>query len=86
MHEMSVAMEICRIAEEHLGLHSLGRVREIGLVVGRDSGVEPDNLAFCLDALLDRPPFGGARTSIELTGGDELKVSYLEIDDDGPPN
>jgi Zn finger protein HypA/HybF involved in hydrogenase expression len=55
-------------------------------VVGRDSGVEPDNLAFCLDALLDRPPFGGARTSIEITGGDELKVSYLEIDDDGPPN
>ena len=84
MHEMSIAMEVCRIAEEQIGLAGMPRVREIGLVVGHRSGVEPDSLRFCLDALLDRPPFTGARTVLELTSGDDLRVAYLDLDDDTP--
>jgi len=86
MHEMSVAMEICRIAEDQVGLAALRDVREIGVVVGHDSGVEPDSLRFCLEVLLGSEPFRGARAAFELTPGDELRVSYLEIDDDRPPN
>jgi Zn finger protein HypA/HybF involved in hydrogenase expression len=86
MHEMSVAMEVCRIAEDQVGLGSLRSVREIGVVVGRDSGLEPDNLLFCLEALLECEPFQGARVALELTPGDELRVSYLDIDDDDPAN
>jgi len=86
MHEMSVAMEVCRIAEDQVGLDALARVREIGVVVGRDSGVEPANLLFCLEVLLEHEPFQGARAALEFTPGDDLRVSYLEIDDDGPPN
>ena len=81
MHEMSVAMEVCRIAEDYVGLEALPRVREIGLVVGERSGVEPENLLFCLEALLEQPPFRGARPSMERTPGDELRVSYLDVDD-----
>jgi len=77
-------MEVCRIAEEHVGLAALARVREIGLVVGRRSGVEPSSLGFCLEALLERAPFSGARAVLEETAGDELRVSYLEVDDDHP--
>jgi Zn finger protein HypA/HybF involved in hydrogenase expression len=83
MHEMSIAMEVCRIAEQQVGLAAMSRVREIGLVVGHRSGVEPDSLRFCLDVLLDQPPFRGARTALELTPGDDLRVAYLDLDDDG---
>jgi len=86
MHEMSVAMEVCRIAEDQVGFAALCKVREIGVVVGHDSGVEPDSLRFCLDALLGSEPFRGARAALELTPGDELRVSYLEVDDDRPSN
>jgi Zn finger protein HypA/HybF involved in hydrogenase expression len=86
MHEMSVAMEVCRIAEDQVGLAALCHVREIGVVVGHRSGVEPDSLRFCLDALLEHEPFRDARAQLELTPGDDLRVSYLEIDDDGSPN
>ena len=84
MHEMSIAMEVCRIAEDQVGLAALRDVREIGVLVGRDSGVEPDSLRFCLEALLDREPFRGARAALEISPGDDLRVSYLEIGDDSP--
>jgi hydrogenase nickel incorporation protein HypA/HybF len=83
MHEMSIALEICRIAEDQVGLDTLPRVREVGLEVGRHAGVEPANLLFCLEVLLERPPFAGARAELELTPGDDLRVTYLEVDDGG---
>lgn len=86
MHEMSIAMEVCRIAEDQVGLAAIPRVREIGVVVGSRSGVEPESLRFCLEALLDQPPFRGARPALELTAGDELRVTYLDLDDADPPN
>jgi len=84
VHEMSIAMEVCRIAEDHVGLEALPRVREIGLVVGERSGVEPASLLFCLETLLGQPPFRGARPAMETTPGDDLRVSYLEVDDERP--
>ncbi len=83
MHEMSVALEICRIAEEQVGREALPRVREVGLEVGRFSGIEPDNLVFCLEVLLEQPPFEGARPVLELTPGDDRRVTWLEVDDGG---
>lgn len=86
MHEMSIALEVCRIAQEQVGVDALARVREVGVVVGRHSGVEPDSLRFCLEALLTREPFHQAHPVLELTPGDDLRVDYLEIDDGRPPN
>jgi len=86
MHEMSVAMEVCRIAEDQVGLAALPTVREIGVIVGHDCGVEPESLRFCLEVLLGNEPFRGARAALELTPGDELRVDYMEIDDDRPAN
>jgi Zn finger protein HypA/HybF involved in hydrogenase expression len=53
----------------------------VGLTVGHASGVEPASLEFCLDALLAQPPFGGAKTVITHTAGDDLHLDYLEVDD-----
>ncbi len=86
MHEMSVAMEVCRIAQDQVGFDALPHVREICVIVGRHSGVEPGSLRFCLEALLGQPPFSGARAVLEMTPGDDLRVDYLEVDDDGPAN
>lgn len=82
MHEMSVALEVCRLAETHLGLAAPNLVG-LGVTVGDDAGVEPENLAFCLEALLAEPPFLGAQPKILREPGDALHLSYLEVTDDG---
>ena len=82
MHELSMALEVCRIAEEQVGRSSLADVVEVGVEVGAGSGIEPDNFVFCLDALLSGPPFGRGRTRLLEAEGDTLRVQYLEIDDD----
>jgi Zn finger protein HypA/HybF involved in hydrogenase expression len=81
MHEMSVALEVCRIAEEHVGPDAVGRVVTVGLEVGDDAGVEISSLAFCLEATLAAPPFRGAKPEITRLPGDVLRVSYLELED-----
>lgn len=78
---MSLALEICRLAEEEVGAGSLGRVREVGVEVGDEAGVVVENLEFCLEALLDRPPFGRARPVIERKAGRVLRLSWLEVED-----
>jgi Zn finger protein HypA/HybF involved in hydrogenase expression len=85
MHEFSVATEVCRMVEERLG-PDVATLVEIGLEVGTDSGLEPENLQFCLETLLAQPPFTGATTVIERPRGDVLRLSYMEIDDGSPEN
>jgi len=84
MHEMSVAAEVCRLAEERLSPAELPQLITVGLDVGDDAGLEPDNLLFCLEALLAAPPFHGARPAVTRCPGDVLRVTYLELDDDRP--
>jgi Zn finger protein HypA/HybF involved in hydrogenase expression len=86
MHEMSVAMEICSMAESHLEPSALPMLVEVGIEVGEHSGVEPSNLQFCLEALLATPPFSGARAVIQRSAGDALRLDYLEIDDERTSN
>ena len=81
---MSIALEVCRITESHVGPAELVNVLEVGVEVGDDAGVEVDSLEFCLEALLSHPPFGRARPCIERTTGDVLRVSYLEVEDGDP--
>ena len=81
MHEMGVALEICRIAEQRVGTAAACLITEIGVVVGSEAGVEPSSLEFCLEALLAVPPFGQAKPRIEPEAGDALRVDYLEVDD-----
>ncbi len=81
MHEMSVAVEVCRMAEERIDPAALGALRVVALEVGDDCGLEPGNLAFCLDALLAHPPFGAAHAELRRCRGDVLRVDYFEVDD-----
>jgi Zn finger protein HypA/HybF involved in hydrogenase expression len=85
MHEMSIALEVCRLAETRLG-NGANRLVALGVAVGDDAGVEPENLAFCLEALLAEPPFRGAQPKILRQPGDALQLSYLEVVDDDRPD
>lgn len=84
MHELSIALEVCRIAEERLGRAGAAGLVAVGVEVGTDAGVEPESLTFCLEALLADPPFTGATPRIIRQPGDVLRVSYLEVADAGP--
>ena len=81
MHELSIALEVCRLAEERLGVET-PQLRRVNLTVGADSGLEPENLSFCLDALLGQPPFGAAVAQLTLCPGDALRVDSWEVEDD----
>ncbi|HEU4565612.1 MAG TPA: hydrogenase/urease maturation nickel metallochaperone HypA [Gemmatimonadaceae bacterium] len=84
MHEMSIAMEVCRMAEERVGTERAGQLVSLGLDVGDQAGVEASNLEFCLETLLSIPPFTGATPVIARCAGDVLRLTYLEVDDDRP--
>lgn len=80
MHEMSIALEIARIAEDKLG-DTAPQLVGVGVDVGDGAGVEPSSLEFCLEAVFATPPFAGAKPRIVPCRGDVLRVAYLEIDD-----
>lgn len=81
MHELSLALEVCRMAEERLARNGGGRLVTLGVEVGRDAGVELENFRFCLTSLLEEPPFTGARPELIENPGDDLRLAYLEVDD-----
>ncbi|MGD8726623.1 MAG: hydrogenase/urease maturation nickel metallochaperone HypA [Gemmatimonadales bacterium] len=83
MHEMSVAMEVCRIVESRVPREAVGRVVTVGIDVGDESGVEPDSLQFWLESLLASPPFDSAKPAITRVSGNVLRVSYLEVQEGG---
>jgi Zn finger protein HypA/HybF involved in hydrogenase expression len=84
VHELSIALEVCRVAEERLTRDELPLLVAVGVEVGHDAGLEPDNLRFCLETLLAAPPFTGAHPVITRLPGDVLRLAYLEIDDGRP--
>ena len=84
MHELSIALEICRVIEEQLSPPQLPQLVELGLDVGEDTTIEVANLQFCLDTLLANPPFAGASVVITRGDGRDTRVSYLEVDDERP--
>lgn len=86
MHEMSVALEICRMAEERIGSEALPRLVEVGVEIGDDAGLEPENLRFCLETLLASPPFTQACPVLDRCPGDVLRLTYLELDDGNSNN
>ena len=84
MHELSVAVEVCRMAEQRLLPHERARLRTVELIVGEEAGLEPDNLQFCLEALLGAPPFGRAVPAITVIPGRDLALTRMLVDDDNP--
>lgn len=81
MHEMSVAMEICQIAERAIGARTPSSVTEVVVDVGEEAGLEIQNLEFCLETLLHSPPFSAARAVVRREPGDVLRVVSVEVEE-----
>jgi len=84
VHEMSIALEICRMAEERLGRDALGSLVTVAVEVGDQAGVEVENLEFCLEAVFAGAPFSHAVPVVQRCTGDVLRLAYLEVDDERP--
>ena len=84
MHELSLALEVCRMAEARLEGDGVARLRGVGVEVGEGANVEVENFRFCLGALLGAPPFAGAVATVTSCAGTDLRLLYLEVDDDDP--
>jgi Zn finger protein HypA/HybF involved in hydrogenase expression len=81
MHELSMALEVCRLARQALAHGGGGRVLRVGVEVGDDTGLEPENFRFCLNALLTESPFNGASTELIPGPGVDLRLAWVEVDD-----
>lgn len=84
MHEFSIALEICRLAEARAPAGQLKHLVRVGVEVGDEAGVEPGSLSFCLETLLVQPPFHQAQPVIRHSAGNALYLEYLEFDDGCP--
>ena len=81
MHDLSLALEVCRRAEEVLAEAGGVTVRGLAVEVGADAGVEIENFRFCLDALMQAPPFNGTQAELLPVGGADLRLAWVEVDD-----
>lgn len=65
MHEASIAENIIEITRQHLPPDGRGRVKAIRLKIGECSGIEPESLRFCFEALVSHTDLQGATLAIE---------------------
>ena len=67
-------MEICRIAGERLAGADPRQLIAVGLDLGDDSGLEPENLRFCLETLLAQPPFAIGHGLVDDVGHPQVAL------------
>jgi Zn finger protein HypA/HybF involved in hydrogenase expression len=81
VHEFSVALEICRIAEAQAAPRPASAIVSVGVEIGEGTDLVVENLNFCLETLLASPPFERAALAVERVPGNDLRVAWLEVDD-----
>jgi hydrogenase nickel incorporation protein HypA/HybF len=64
MHEMSLAEGVLQIIEEHARKDGFARVKSVWLEIGALSGVEPEAMRFCFEAVTRDSLAEGARLEI----------------------
>jgi len=64
MHEMSLAQSVLQIIEDHALKERFTRVNSVWLEIGELSGVEPEAMRFCFDAVVHGTLAHGAKLEI----------------------
>lgn len=64
MHEMSLAEGVLQIIEDHAAKEGFSRVKSVWLEIGALSGVEPEAMRFCFDAVTRGSMAEGAALAI----------------------
>lgn len=69
MHEMSLAEGVLQVIEDAAQRDHFNKVTAVWLEIGQLSGVEPQAMAFCFDAVTRGSVADGARLEIVATPG-----------------
>ena len=69
MHEMSLAEGVLQVIEDAAQRDHFSKVTTVWLEIGQLSGVEPQAMAFCFDAVTRGSVAEGARLEIVATPG-----------------
>jgi hydrogenase nickel incorporation protein HypA/HybF len=78
MHELALTREIVAIV---CGAAHDRRVHKVTLEIGRRSGVMPEAIEFCFEAVAQGTLAAGAQLAIRRTDGEELYVTTMEIEE-----
>ncbi len=65
MHELGIAQNIVEIAQQAVPKDQTSAVRSIRIRIGPLSGIVPDSLDFCFEAIVRDTPFQQAKLTIE---------------------
>ena len=84
MHELSVAQSIVEIVEQHIPQNRSQAVQAIKVKVGELSGVVPESLDFCFQAIVDGTPLKRAALQIELVPFSLLCSDCTEVNNTEP--
>ena len=78
MHEMGIASSILEAAGTEARRYPGHRAAKVGVLIGEYAGVDTESLRFCFETLAN-----GLELDITWsTGSDELKLAYLELEED----
>ena len=64
MHELSIAQSILDIVRQHVPSDLAGDVRSVKIALGEHSGVVPESLEFCFEAVVSETPLEGTQLII----------------------
>jgi Zn finger protein HypA/HybF involved in hydrogenase expression len=87
MHEMGIAGSVLEAVHKEMHRYPLHRPMKIGLRIGEYAGIDEASLKFCFEALVKGTELEPLELAIEFCTvadgrrGDELEMSYLELDD-----
>ena len=81
MHEVGIADSILQAVRTEVALHAPARASKVGVRVGEMSGVDPNSLSFCFEALVKGSDLEPLELAIEPGAADELKFAWLELEE-----
>ena len=80
MHEVAVAGSILDAVRAEAAAHRPARAVKVGVRIGGMSGVDPESLAFCFEALVQGTELEPLELEIKCGAADELEFCYLELE------
>ena len=81
MHEVGIASSILEAVRTETAAHAPARAAKVGVRVGEMSGVDPNSLSFCFEALVKGSDLEPLELAIEPGDADELQFAWLELEE-----
>jgi len=81
MHELGIANSVLEAVRAEADNHPGAVPVKVAVRVGELAGINPDALAFSFQALTSGTEWERLALEVETTGGDELQLAYLELEE-----